>query len=966
MPTLTTTDQTNVHVDPQPSQTYGDAVPLVGGGWAVTWTSSLGTSIYEMRLQTFGPDGASRGEEYRFGGAVQGAPQMTRLADGSFVVAWTSGSSNNTADVFAQRFTAAGAPDGSTFMLNNGEYRDQRLLELVSLKDGGFVAMWSQPQQDAPTSSPGHNPNGPIPTFVLTAQVYDALGTRVGGYQSLSTPVSQIFDFEAQPLPGGGFLLVREAFVNGRFGLEAQAYGASAQPVGAPLSLTDNGSDPRLAVLADGSFVVAYRRSTAGEADVAVQHFSQSGAEIGPENTLMSDRQAQVVPDVEALPGGGYLVTYYSQAERTETAAFPERYQLYTQRFDAQDNAVGGPLQLSSQNPSTFSPPDLAVAADGTALAVWAARPDPEGDINIVGRLIAPGAVGGPSPNAGLVISSPGPGATLNGGAGDDTLIASQGPDVLTGGGGGDRFVLQTAPWAPVEIKDFQLGVDRIDLRVVLESAGYRGFNPTGDKVIQLTDDGAGGTQLLLDRDGVAQGQPWPDYILHLQGVPTAGLTWAQLNEGAPANQGDPGTAPPPAGGSGHVIISPGPGSTLTGGAGDDTLSASQGPDILTGGAGADTFAYAALPWNAGRITDFAVGTDRLDLSAIFHASGYAGSDPVADGRMRLDSDGAGGTRVYFDKDSPNGGEWPYLVTTLEHVAPTGLTWARLSGGGQAAPPPPPGGSGQVITSPGPGSTLTGGAGDDTLSASQGPDILTGGAGADTFAYAALPWNAGHVTDFALGTDRLDLSAIFQASGYSGADPVADGRMRFDSDGVGGTRVYFDRDAANSGDWPFLVTTLDHVAPAGLTWAQLSGGGSAPPPPSGGSGQVLTSSAPGSTLTGGAGDDTLNASQGPDVLTGGGGNDVFAWANLPWNAGHVTDFTPGSDQLDLRALFQASGYASSDPIGDGRLEFRSNGAGDTQVYFDRDGAHVGDWPFLITTLDHVQPGQIGPQDWLFR
>ena len=61
-----------------------------------------------------------------------------------------------------------------------------------------------------------------------------------------------------------------------------------------------------------------------------------------------------------------------------------------------------------------------------------------------------------------------------------------------------------------------------------------------------------------------------------------------------------------------------------------------------------------------------------------------------------------------------------------------------------------------------------------------------------------------------------------------------------------------------------------------------------------------------------------------------------------------------------------TGYAGSNPIGDGRLEFRADGAGNTQVYFDRDAPGAGDWPFLITTLDDVTPAEIGAGDWLFR
>ena len=34
---------------------------------------------------------------------------------------------------------------------------------------------------------------------------------------------------------------------------------------------------------------------------------------------------------------------------------------------------------------------------------------------------------------------------------------------------------------------------------------------------------------ILFDRDGTGTAQQWPDYVLDLQHVPTAGLTWAQL-----------------------------------------------------------------------------------------------------------------------------------------------------------------------------------------------------------------------------------------------------------------------------------------------------------------------------------------------------------------------------------------------------------------------------------------------------
>ena len=140
-----------------------------------------------------------------------------------------------------------------------------------------------------------------------------------------------------------------------------------------------------------------------------------------------------------------------------------------------------------------------------------------------------------------------------------------------------------------------------------------------------------------------------------------------------------------------------------------------------------------------------------------------------------------------------------------------------------------------------------------------------------------------------------------------------------------------------------------------------------PPPPPGGVGQVLTSAFPGATLIGGSGADTLNASQGADRLTGGAGADSFVFRALPWSAGHITDFAPGSDVLDLRVLFAQSGYGGLDAVADGYLSFVSDGAGGARVMFDSDGrGGANPWPITITTLDNVSPASLHATDWLIH
>jgi beta-glucanase (GH16 family) len=478
----------------------------------------------------------------------------------------------------------------------------------------------------------------------------------------------------------------------------------------------------------------------------------------------------------------------------------------------------------------------------------------------------------------------------------------------------------------------------------------------------------------------------------------------------------------------GDTITSNDDGSTLIGGTGNDTLIAGHGADLLTGGGGNNTFVFQVLPWNAGHITDFNTATDKLDLTAIFTTIGYTGSNPVADGYLKFVSDGAGNTQVYVDPQGPSTAV-PILITTLNGVSPTSITaqdYLPSSGSGSGGGSSPPvdisaatytvasnvtnvvltGTAAQVVTanalgdtivSNDFGSTIVGGAGNDTLVAGHGADKLTGGAGENVFVFNALPWKAGHITDFNPATDVLDLTGIFKSIGYTGSNPIADGYLSFVSDGSGNTKVFVN--SHNPSDpRSTLVTTLDHMTSGSITAQDYvfssnatsgSGTGATPVDTAAATytvpnnvthvvltgtaaqtvtgnnlGDTITSNDFGSTIVGGTGNDTLIAGHGADKLTGGGGHDTFVFDVLPWNAGHVTDFNTINDQLDLTGIFSSIGYTGSNPVADGYLSFVSDGAGDTQVFVNAHNAS-SPWPTLITTLDHIAPGSITNQDYVF-
>ena len=78
-------------------------------------------------------------------------------------------------------------------------------------------------------------------------------------------------------------------------------------------------------------------------------------------------------------------------------------------------------------------------------------------------------------------------------------------------------------------------------------------------------------------------------------------------------------------------------------------------------------------------------------------------------------------------------------------------------------------------------------------------------------------------------------------------------------------------------------------------------------------------------LNGGGGDDLLIGGMGNNTLTGGAGADTFQW--LKGNSGHdlITDFTPGTDKLDLSQLLQGENGTTASL--DDYLHFTVTGSG---------------------------------------
>ena len=198
------------------------------GNFVVTWESfgqdGSGWGIYAQR---FDAAGMPQGNEFRAntttsGDQFEGKVRMTPT--GEFVITWSSyGQDGSGWGVYAQRYDAAGMPQGNEFRVNTYTKGDQNSANLSITTNGNFLIVWQSRSQDG-------NGSG------CFGQLYSSAGTPLGGEFQLNTYTSgdQSLPFAAMDASGNIYTVWSSRQDGYGWGVFGKRYDANGNPLIAP------------------------------------------------------------------------------------------------------------------------------------------------------------------------------------------------------------------------------------------------------------------------------------------------------------------------------------------------------------------------------------------------------------------------------------------------------------------------------------------------------------------------------------------------------------------------------------------------------------------------------------------------------------------------------------------------------------------------------------------------------------
>ncbi|REK09040.1 MAG: hypothetical protein DWQ37_19470 [Planctomycetota bacterium] len=337
------------------------------GDFVVAWWSyGQDGDGYGIYAQRYDAAGAAQGPEFRVNSTTVGdqtLPAVAMDADGDFVVTWTSTGQYGDGDgVFAQRYNAAGAPQGAEFQVNTTTAGNQFGRTVAMDDDGDFVVAWTSDGQDGDD-------------YGVYAQRFNAAGVPQGGEILVNsyTTGRQMAPDVAIDADGDFVVAWMSEFQDGsEYGVYAQRFNAAGAPQGGEtLVNTYTGSTqqfPAVAIDADGDYVVAWESygQDGNDYGTYAQRFNAAGTPQGGEFRVNSyTSSVQWYADVAMDDDGNFAIVWESTGQDGDSEG------VYLQAYNASGSPQSVELKINTYTPFAQRFPAVAMDADGDFRVAW-------------------------------------------------------------------------------------------------------------------------------------------------------------------------------------------------------------------------------------------------------------------------------------------------------------------------------------------------------------------------------------------------------------------------------------------------------------------------------------------------------------------------------------------------------------------------------------------------------------------
>lgn len=367
-------------VVPRLSASFGN-VGLTGlqpGSWTLEARTQAGTLLGSTTATVTTGGGVSFGnltltltgvkeipDEFRvntYTTAAQGAPSVGMDASGNYVVAWQStdqdGSGNG---IYAQRYNAAGVPQGAEFKVNTYTTNPQLNPSVAVDADGDFVVAWESYGE------------GELFKYEnIYAQRYNAAGVAQGGEILVNSHTTNSQRNPAVAIDkNGNFVVAWDDFgVDGSGkNISARRFNSDGSAVAADFvvntTTTDDQYNPAIAMDDNGDFAIAWQSGASGATDIYARRYNSAGVAQGNDflvNTYTTS--VQISPAIAMDSTGNFVVAWHSQQDG-------DGYGIYAQRYAAAGSPQGSEFRVNTYTTDNQVTCAVAMNAGGEFVVSW-------------------------------------------------------------------------------------------------------------------------------------------------------------------------------------------------------------------------------------------------------------------------------------------------------------------------------------------------------------------------------------------------------------------------------------------------------------------------------------------------------------------------------------------------------------------------------------------------------------------